>query len=82
MTVSQRTGHAHDTSTTLMQRRNFRRMATVPPKAPTETFRIAKYTHMSEFILKTMLVTTVMHLLMSNKEKENNEKEEIEGIEF
>lgn len=37
---------------------------------------------MSEFILKTMLVTTVMHLLMSNKEKENKEKEEIEGIEF
>lgn len=36
---------------------------------------------MSEFILKTMLVTTVMHLLMTNKEKKK-EKEEIEGIEF
>lgn len=65
----------------LMQRRNFPRMVTVPPKATTETFRIAKYTHMSEFILKTMLVTTVMHLLMTNKEKKK-EKEEIEGIEF
>lgn len=81
MTVSRRTGHAHDTSTTLMQRRNFPRMATVPPKATTETFRIAKYTHMSEFILKTMLVTTVMHLLMTNKEKKK-EKDEIEGTEF
>lgn len=58
----------------LMQRRNFPRMATVPPKATTETFRIAKYTHMSEFILKTMLVTTVMHLLMTNKERKKKKR--------